>query len=217
MSLSEWTIRKTHTNIKTTLTQSGVIGGSGSLLLEDGGVGGDPQATLMRMVESERSFTAAKMRTLMRINTVDGAGAGFVFLLDQENIIQTEGNFYGVFAGRTRVAGTTEIVLAKFDNGLQNPPSTTLYHAAYNVSTRVFALEVEWQGDLGAVGGTRIIIRRSSPSVDALTFDNLSTVYDAVDVSSPFLTSKGEGLVYHNVFGGANSFTLDKTSMIKTT
>ena len=212
MALSEWTILKNNINARATLTTTSPIAGGASLVLSDNGTV-NPQIVMIRTLTSEKRLLQAKMRTIARLDQVDGAGFGFVFMMDREDITKTEGNFYGLFVGKTRVVGN-EIVLAKFFDGLENPPTTVLYYTDYN-PVGVFTLEVEWESDLGSVGGTHIIIRRSDPTVDSVTFDSLGVIYDQIDTSSPLVITRGEGIAYHNVFGGSNSFTLDKSSLIR--
>lgn len=214
MALSDWTIFKSDPLIKVTIDYRAPIAGGGSLLLADNAVTGNPQAVLVRTLAQEKGILHAKIRTLVRLAALDGAGVGIVFMLNQEDISTDQGQFYGAFIGETRVDGTSELVLAKFIHGLQNAPTTILYHAAY-APVGVCALEVEWDSDLATLGGTRVIIRRSDPTVDTVVFNTLITVYDAIDTATPIVVTAAEGIAYHNVFAGTNSFFLDKTLMVR--
>lgn len=214
MALSEWTIYKNKILAKATLVTTSHIAGGASLVLSDNGQT-NPQIVMMRTRTSEKAFLQGKMRTLIRADQSNGAGAGFVFMTDREDVTGGVGNCYGLFYGKTRVAGTNEIVVSKFLDGLENPPISTLFYTTYS-PVGVFAFEVEWESDLGSVGGTRIIVRRSSSTVDTVTFDSLQEVYNDIDTTSPLVVTKGEGIAFHTRFGGSNQFILDKSSMIQT-
>ena len=214
MALTDWSILKSDLTIKAALTQIAPIAGGSSLFLSDNGAPGNPQAVLLRSLSSEKGLLFGKLSGLFRLDQVNGAGVGFVFMMDRENITGDFGQFYGLFVGKTRIAAT-EIVLSKFLHGLQGA-ETLLAFSSY-VPSGVCALEVEWRSDLGNIGGTRIIIRSSDPTIDAIDYNNLTTVYDQVDSTSPFVITHAEGIAYHNVLGGANSFIVDKTIMMKVT
>jgi hypothetical protein len=54
-------------------------------------------------------------------------------------------------------------------------------------------MELEWVADLAGLGGTRLIGRVGTKNSE--DFGTLSDVIDTIDVSSPLLTSVGEGVV----------------------
>lgn len=213
MALSEWQVFKSDLMSKATIDTRSPIAGGGSLILSDNGAT-NPQIVLLRSVLAERGFLSAKMRSIFRIDNIDGAGVGFVFMLDQLDITGTSGNFYGLFVGQALTDGVNKLMLAKYLDGMKSAYTTLIYSENYN-PVGVFALEVEWASDLGTLSGTRITIRRSSPSIDNVDFNNMITVYSTIDTTNPLLVSQGEGIAYHNVFDGTNKFTLDKSSMIK--
>ena len=214
--VSDWTIYKSNINLTATIKTTGVIGGSGSLLLSNNGIVDNPQMVLLRAREAERGISSAKMRTLMRLDSVSGMGCGFVFMMSQLDVTGTEGTFYGVFAGEPRVNGVPEIVLAKYHNGLKNAPLIILFSTAHT-PVGVFALEIEWEVTLfGTLPAVHILVRRSDPSVDTVDFDHMTLIYEVTDSVLPAVITKAEGICYHDVFNGAGVITLDNSVMIRT-
>jgi hypothetical protein len=169
---------------------------------------------MIRAKENERGFLSARIRTFMRVRERAGAGCGIVFMMSQNDITGNTGDFYGLFVGETLTNGVPELALFKFRDGLLSAPQTVLYSEGYDTGERVFALEVEWESDLGALNGTRIIVRRSDPSMSTVNFSDMTTVYNEIDTTSPLVITEAEGIAYHNVFGGTCSFLLDNSTMI---
>lgn len=216
MALSDWTIYKSDINLTATITYTAVIGGAGSLLLSNNGIVNNPQIVLVRTRDAERAISAGKIRTLIRLNSISGSSCGIVFMMSRTDVSGTVGNCYGVFAGEPRVNGVPEIILAKYNSGLQNPPTITLFNTAH-MPVGIFALEVEWNVTVfGSLPAIHIIVRRSDPSVDTVDFDHLNVIYEAIDSVLPLVTTKGEGLSYHDVFNGSGTVTLDNSLLIRT-
>jgi hypothetical protein len=211
MSLADWTIYKSDPFVTVRINTTNPIGGGGSLVLADNGIT-NPQAVLVRTSSREKGYLAGTLRTLIRIDDLDGAGVGMVFMMNKESIAKISGEFYGVFLGETQNVGVSELVLARFTEGMQNSPDMYIFSEEIE-PVGVLALEVGWESSFGTLGGTRIIIRRSNPLTDANSFASLLTVYDDIDTSDALLVTKAEGFAYHNAFDGTNKFILDNSRM----
>jgi hypothetical protein len=112
------------------------------------------------------------------------------------------GKCYTWAIGSGANAGTNqmETCLFKHTDGLAGivGSHTTLFEAntpgAYPPSAGDFwPMELEWVADLAGLGGTRLIGRVGTKNSE--DFGTLSDVIDTIDVSSPLLTSVGEGIV----------------------
>jgi hypothetical protein len=141
-----------------------------------------------------KGFTRGRLRTLVKLPSGTTRTRAGIYCMASQADLTSLGSAYYACIQNDSFGGDRTLQLSKVTAGFdQEPPGTTLGSVAHPAftETATVALELEWVADAAVLGGTRLIVRQGS----ATDFSDLVDKIDITDVSSPLVTSAGEGLV----------------------
>jgi hypothetical protein len=75
---------------------------------------------------------------------------------------------------------------------------------------QIFALEFQWEVLINETNGVDLVVRYGT----ATDFSNLADIIHYVDTSSPYTTSRGEGICWTSIFQ-TQTYLLDQTSLYR--
>jgi hypothetical protein len=190
MAFEDWEFFKSGASIFHYLDQTTVLLSGGSLHVLSEGAG--DRVINCKVTDASginHGYVHGKLRSIIRVDSViDGFFFGFACLQSQDNIT-TSGDFYFCVV-RTSLSSYFSIQLYKVTGGLSSGSFSLLDETSNHQSSEgiPFALEVEWS----ASSGTQVdfVIRIDN---NALDFSSLVDVISVSDLSSPFISSLGEG------------------------
>jgi hypothetical protein len=203
MSLSQWTISKSHaSNITATLSASSPIEGSTSLFLD---LVSGTQYAIVGLTNNANVVTG-KCRTLVRLSKVDGAAVAGVCGLIQSSISVGSAAYWAVIG---RSDATTIRIVRGLASDLR---STGTELGSFSLGTTLvvntsYAIELKWQVDAGAA--TVLLTASFGLATD---FSDLAEKGSATDTTYLSGVSAGLGV---DILGSPGSIKFDQTEIFR--
>lgn len=156
-------------------------------------------------------FTVGRLRTIVELTTLPGSfGASFISFgivaMQSQDDVTTTGNAYN-FALHMGAGGSPQSFNLNKIVGLDGSGfGTNLDTLAITPFTAgsIFTMEFEWIEAVSEIGGVQLTGKTGT----ATDFSDLSTVVSALDTTSPYTTSVGEGLFSKISTVSGTSFTV---------
>lgn len=204
MALADWTFL-TSGSASTGLDLTNPIVGSGSFRMQTNSTSNSTHGVAAHLDTGSFTVgvTAGRVRTLWQ-KVENGTGtrehAGVHFLTSAADIHSTPTTFY--WCGIASITGPTlneRVVKVGASNAyfqMSDAVLTTLHDnqivVAFIQDGDVYPIQGEWTVDVPNLGGTRLTMS-IGPEGDT-DFTNITSVFDAVDSSSPYTTGATEGI-----------------------
>ena len=217
MAFADWTSFGDSGGVASLETSSPLVG-TGSLKLDSGG-GGRVMILPTAAGPLLHGFNKGRLQSLIRVVEHTGTSpndkrVGFAFQVSNESLPLTNSAMYLVEF--TASGGVTDLTTAQLvkraSSGLGTGSQVSVASAAVTVPfNTTFALEVDWVGDLGLVGGT-LITARWKIGTD---FTGLAELFSYTDTSSPLLVTDSEALFCAHDSGNDFAAIFDETSIFE--